>query len=51
MNKTFFVALFTIAVLLGGTMSLAATMYMLPTADAKQPKYDTDCVENNNCNF
>ena len=46
MNKKFFVALFTVAVLLGGTMSYTATMYMLPTADADGPEYNAElCMD------
>jgi len=42
MNKQFFVALFTVAVLLGGTTSYAASMYMLPVADASH--LDAGCA-------
>ena len=37
-------AIFTIAVLLAGTIGYATSL-TLPTADASQPKYDPVCIE------
>ena len=44
MGKTSFMAIFTIAVLLAGSISYATSIYTIPTADAKQPEFEIDCV-------